>query len=341
MILNLIPLMFGAAAVIHCLFLIAVLTRLSTKLSNRLLAALLLFLSIRMGGCIAGLIYSELEFVGLYLGAIAFAVVGPLHYFYLNSLWNPAFRLLPKHGLHLLSVLIILIPIPILTIEIAFGLYLFALLTMLIYVILGLIRFKKTNSFNKMDNIRWRWTRNFNLGMAGLLTLFISQSFFFDSTIYQGIIIGSTFVLYFLTLVAVKNVKLFMYEPRVKNTMPQVEQLGKRIEETLQNEEIFTNPLMSVSLLAKQLEVPSYLVSLAVNSYTEKSFPELINTYRIKKAEQLLLDPTKSHFTIESIAYESGFSALSAFYTSFKKVHQKTPKTFRNNLFKAEKVNHQ
>lgn len=333
MIINLIPLMFGAAAVIHCLFLISVLLRLSSKLSNRLLAAVLLFLSIRMGGCIAGLIYSDLEFIGLYLGAIAFALVGPLHYFYLHSLWNPAFRLLPKHVFHLISVLLILIPIPILTIELAFGLYLLALLTMIVYVVSGFVRFKKNSNINHMDSVRWKWTRSFNVGVGILLALFLSQSFFFDSTIYQGIIIGSTFILYFLTLVAVKNVKLFMYEPRSNNNNKQVEELGIRIEKLLMEEEIYTDPLMSVSLLAKHLNTPSYLVSLAVNSYSQKSFPELINTLRIQKAEQLLLDPSKSHFTIESIAYESGFSTLSAFYTSFKKVHHKTPNKFRTKAF--------
>ncbi|MEM7297117.1 MAG: helix-turn-helix domain-containing protein [Bacteroidota bacterium] len=215
-----------------------------------------------------------------------------------------------------------------------FGGYLLSLLSMISYTVAGFMMIGKSKSEKRADNLRWNWTRYFNIGIGTLLILFISQSFFFDSFTYQGIIIGSAIVLYFLTLVALKQVKLFMYEPRRKNKHHQIEELGKRIEVYLKKEEIYTNPLMSVTLLAKQLTAPPYLVSLAVNAYFEKSFPEIINALRIQKAEELLTDPDKSHFTIEAIAYESGFSALSAFYTAFKKAHHKTPKTYRKQSLK-------
>ena len=336
MLIDLLPLMIGAAAIIHCFFLIAVLLRLSGKLDNRLLASTLLFLAIRMGACIGGLIYADFELTGLYLGAIAFAMTGPSFYFYLHSLWDPSFRLHSRHAYHLALAILTLAALPILNVHIAFGLYLSALLAMIVYVILGFTRFRKADASNRLDNMRWRWTLYFNAGIAVLLILFLAQSFFFDAFIYQGIIIASALVLYMLTLVAVKQAKLFMYEPRRTDKQQQIEELGKKIEDLLTKEEIFTNPLMSVSLLAKQLMVPSYLVSLAVNAYFRKSFPEMINTLRIQKAEQLLTDPAKSHFTIEAIAYESGFSALSVFYTAFKKAHRKTPKKFRMHSLNSD-----
>lgn len=336
MLIDLLPLMIGAAAIIHCFFLIALLLRLNGKLANQLLASILFFLALRMGGCIVGLMYPDFELAGLYLGALSFAMVGPLFYFYLKSLWNPTFQFHFRHAWNFLLAAIILLALPFVDVYTTFGLYLFALLTMIIYTVTGFSIFKKTGSLNRIDTMRWKWTLYFSSGIGALLILFISQSFFFDSLIYQGIIISSAFVLYFLTLVAVKQVKLFMYEPRKQNRYEQIEALGKRIEEILKKEEIFTDPLLNVSWLAKYLRVPPYQVSLAVNTHFEKSFPEVINTLRIQKAEKLLIDPSKSHFTIEAVAYESGFSALSAFYSAFKKSHRETPLKFRNLSLQSE-----
>ena len=225
---------------------------------------------------------------------------------------------------------------PLVNVYVAFGLYLFAELTMIIYFVLGFVKVKKVRYSNRLDNMRWKWTLYFGAALGIIFLLFLSQSFFFDSIIYQGIIIGSALVLYVLTLAAIKQVKLFMYEPKDKSRKQQLETLAKEIEGLLKEEEIFTNPLMNVSALAKHLKVPSYQVSLAVNTYFEKSFPEMINTLRIRKAEELLANPEKSHFTIESIAYESGFSTLSAFYASFKKVNRKTPMKFRNHSLETK-----
>lgn len=330
-----IPLMIGGAVILHCIFLVTVLLRMSTKLSNKLLGGILFLLAVRMGGCIAGLMIPAYELVGLYLGAIAFSLAGPFIYAYLQSLWSPSFQLQSRHYYHLLPATALLVSLPLLTVEWVFGGYLLSLLSMMIYTIAAYIRLGKTRSDKRSDTFRWTWTSYFGIGMVTLLILFVSQSFFFDSFTYQGIIVASAIVLYFLTLVAVKQVKLFMYEPRKKNRHHQIEELGKRIEVALKKEEVYTNPLMNVTMLAKQLMVPPYLVSLAVNTYFEKSFPEIINALRIQKAEQLLIDPDKSHCTIESIAYESGFSALSAFYTSFKKTHRKTPRTYRKQSLKV------
>lgn len=328
---DMLPLMIGSAAIAHCCFLILALVRLNKKLANRLLASVLLFLAIRIGSCIAGLIYEDFELIGTYLGALSVAMTGPLFYFYQLSLWDQSFRLHPKSYYHLIPAVLVLFAMPIQNMYIIFGLYLFTLLAMVIYVILGFRKSNSAGSSNRLDDIRWKWTIYFNSGITVILVLFLGQLVFFDPFVYEGIVIGSALVLYFLSLWAVKHVKLFMYDPRKKNGQQQIKELGKRIEEILSKEEIFTNPLMNVSRLAKHLRVPAYLVSLAVNDYFERSFPEMLNAIRIQRAELLLIDPKKSHYTIEAIAYESGFSTLSAFYSAFKRANRKTPVEYRKH----------
>ncbi|WP_422358869.1 helix-turn-helix domain-containing protein [Reichenbachiella sp.] len=335
MIIDMIPLMIGGGAIVHCLFLIAALLRLSGKLANKLLVVTLFLLAIRMGACLVGLSNQKLESAGLYFGAVAFSLIGPCTYWYLHSLLKPTFRLHTRHAYHLIPGLLIFMALPFVTVEVVFGLYQLSMLFMLIYVVIGILKFNKSRITNRLDNLRWKWTMYFNAGIGLLMLLFLAQSFYFDSVVYKSIIVASAFVLYTITLVALRYVKLFMYEPARKNKQQQIGELGERIENLMSQEDIFANPLMSVSLLGKQLKVPAYQVSLAINSYSKKSFPELINTYRIRKAEQMLVDPHKSHFTVEAIAYACGFSALSAFYTAFKRTNRKTPNKYRNNALKS------
>ncbi len=335
---DLIPLMFGGAAILHSLFLVAVLIRLSRKLDNILLSMILLLLSVRMAGCIAGLIYPKLELTGIYLGSISFSLVGPMYALYLQKLWNPSFSLNRRHYYQLLFVVPVALVLPISNVYVAFGIYQFTMLVMVVYVVGSILKFKRTIKTNRFDNVRLKWTQYLNYGVGILLMLFLSQSFFFDSFWYQAIIITSAFVLYILTFLAVRQSKLFLAEPSRSEDKELIQELGERIEKALVEDQVFTDPMLSVASLAKRLKVPPYQVSMVVNNYFNKSFPELIKTMRLKKAQELLAHQDKTNLAIEAIAYESGFSALSSFYTEFKKATNKTPSVFRKELLKSKKA---
>ncbi len=328
---DVLPLMIGTAAVAHCFFLIAVLLKLSGKLANRLLTVILLLLAFRMGACITGLLYPTLETATTFLGAISLAMIGPLMIGYLHSLWYPSFRLNRAHVYHMIPTLLILLSLPFFDQYVAFGSYVFALLTLTIYLTLTINRIKQWSVSIRSDEMRWKWTLNFLWGISTIWVLLMIQLFFFDELIYQGIIIISAFVVYGLTIWSVQRVRLFMSEPRQPNKRQQLETLGKQIEKLLKKEEVYTNAMLTVAVLADELKSPPYLVSQAINAYFDKTFPEIINALRIQKAEQLLTDASKSHYTVEAIAYESGFSTLSAFYATFKKANHKTPAQFRAN----------
>lgn len=323
-------LLIGALAIGHCIFLCFLLLRLSRKLANQLLSFLLLFLSIRIGACIAGLLYTDFQFMGAFIGGVAMAVIGPLFYFYQLSLWNPSFKLKPRDYFHFAPPALALGSILVITEQTIFFQFFISMFLMVVYVISGFLQLRAGGSSKRADDIRWKWSLYFNSGIAAITVLFIGQLFFFQPYVYMAVVVTSAMASYGLSLWAVRHVRLFMREPSKRNRKKlKIMALGRRIEEVIKQEKLYTDPLITVSRLARQLNEPAYLVSLAVNEYFKKSFPEILNELRIKKAQKLLVDYNKRQHTIEAIAYESGFSTLSAFYTVFKKFTFKTPSEYR------------
>lgn len=334
-------LLIGILAVSHSIFLCFIILRLSKKLANQLLVFLLFFLSIRIGTCIAGLIYTNLEFLSAYLGAVTMAGVGPLFYLYQKSFWNSSYKLKITDYYHFIPSLLALGLFYLVQIEIAAGIYITSLLVMTIYVVLGILKFHAFQKSEQSEYDKRDWALYFSSGIVLLTVLFIGQLFFFAPFAYMLMVVGSAFISYALSIWSVKHVKLFMHQPLKKSSsIKRLKSLGKKIDNALKKDTLFTDPQITVSKLAKHLNSPPYLVSLAINQYFNKSFPEIINELRIKKAEQLLVDNKKKHYTIEAIAYESGFNTLSAFYSGFKKINLKTPLQYRKQFSSVNTEKH-
>ncbi len=323
-------LIVGILAVSHSIFLCFVLLRLSKKLANRLLVFLLFFLSIRIGTCIAGLLDTNLEFLSAYFGAVTMLGIGPLFYLYQTSLWNPSYKLSITNYYHFIPSVLALALFYFVHLKIAMAIYIFSLLVMVIYVVLGILKFYASGNSVPSKYHKRNWALYFNSGIAVLTIIFIGQLFLLDPYAYMFIVVGSAFLSYALSIWSVKYVKLFMPDPKRKTgSKEKLTKLGKKIEEVLEANTLFADPQLTVSKLAEYLNKPPYLVSLAINQHYQKSFPEIVNELRIKRAEHLLSDHEKEHYTIEAIAYESGFNTLSAFYSGFKKINMKTPLQYK------------
>jgi AraC-like DNA-binding protein len=109
------------------------------------------------------------------------------------------------------------------------------------------------------------------------------------------------------------------FEPIVKNVLGLME-----------GEKLYHEAELTLQQLANRLQLPTYLVSQAINDGLKKNFYELINGYRVEEAKQLLLSPKNQNFTILSIGFEAGFNSKTTFNTVFKKFTGMTPTEFRD-----------
>ncbi|MGH1404527.1 MAG: helix-turn-helix domain-containing protein [Alphaproteobacteria bacterium] len=107
--------------------------------------------------------------------------------------------------------------------------------------------------------------------------------------------------------------------------------LAAKIESLLKLEKIYHENTYSRSDLAQELGVAESTISRVINLYFKKSFPQLLNEYRVEDSKQLLLDTDAS---IRVVASEVGFNSLPSFNRVFKEITGQSPSSYRKNTIK-------
>lgn len=101
------------------------------------------------------------------------------------------------------------------------------------------------------------------------------------------------------------------------------------LKSSLDQEEVYKDPLLTLPKLAKKLGTNGHYLSQIINSSFNKSFNELINEYRVKDSCALLSNDHE--LSIEEVADASGFASSSSFFRVFKKQMGQTPAKYRKS----------
>lgn len=139
------------------------------------------------------------------------------------------------------------------------------------------------------------------------------------------------FVLYF----SLKKIIIYRrlkkkYKHSSLNLQPdEAEEYIRKLLHLIEMENVYQDPDISLNSLAQRLKLSPRNLSQVINEQLKKSFHELINTYRVKEAQKMLIAPETAHRSILEIGYDVGFNSKSAFNRAFKHFTQLTPSQFR------------
>jgi AraC-like DNA-binding protein len=112
-------------------------------------------------------------------------------------------------------------------------------------------------------------------------------------------------------------------------TAEQTEEYADRIRSYMKEHRPYLNAELTLPTLAEQISIPAHHLSQIINSQFNSNFFDFINSYRVEEAKRLLLDPSKSYYTILALAQEAGFNSKTAFNSAFKRITAQTPSEFR------------
>lgn len=157
------------------------------------------------------------------------------------------------------------------------------------------------------------------------------------TTNYTSYIVGAlsfSFVIYLVILLLIlkrKNGLYFLERPvkyenkKIDNS--EAEHLIHRIDLIFKKELLFKNVDLKIGQLAEALKVSPHYLSQSLNDNLGVSFPNFVNAYRIKAAEEMIR--SEEHLTLEAIGRECGFKSKTTFYKAFKKENGVTPAAFK------------
>lgn len=229
--------------------------------------------------------------------------------------------------------------------------YLAAFIFMIVYLV-KIIRFitkvkkEAENNFSSMTHRTLSWLR-----IACLLLLF---TFLFpildeiepsleESTYYAEAIINSVAV-FWLAINGYKQTVVLNLQNSQQaapaNSEPDKEQVKvipleadkkrfQTLEALISDKALYKRQELTLAELAEEAGIHQKQLSFLINQFAGKNFFNFINEYRVREAQELLIDKDYGHLSFLGIAFEAGFNSKATFNASFKKVTGLTPRQYK------------
>lgn len=199
--------------------------------------------------------------------------------------------------------------------------------------------------YSEIENKSLLWLRNIFIAILVLWGLwvvpFLYHSFSpnFEHHHFYPLWLGLAIIIYWLAYSTYYRRDLFEI-PNEAEKKPAMEkkapELSSKTEEHYHNllhlmeeEKLYQNPNLSMSLLAEKMELSNGYLSQIINQKEGKNFFDFVNTYRVEEVKRNLMDEKFAHYSILGIGMESGFKSKSTFNAVFKKMVGQTPSAFR------------
>ena len=111
-------------------------------------------------------------------------------------------------------------------------------------------------------------------------------------------------------------------------TKEQLDFLEYKIRKAFDEDKIYLNRDLNTTEFAKIIGSNRSYISQVIKNRLNTNFSDLVNTYRVNEAKKLLLQDNFSQYTLETIAYKTGFNSKTTFNRYFKKITGVTPSFF-------------
>lgn len=149
--------------------------------------------------------------------------------------------------------------------------------------------------------------------------------------IYALVLAMVTLILYALSILSKieqpQETQIDQDEHTLVLNLNQVREYEHKLQSYLIGEQTFLNPNLSLAKLSKELKIPKHHLTVLFNQHLGKSFYSYLATLRIDYAI-VELQKTGNNFTVESLAYQSGFNSKTSFHKYFREYTGLTPTAF-------------
>jgi len=334
-----IPTLFAFFGTFQGLVFAAIFWLKNRNISNKIFSLLLLATSVRIAKNIFVHLrelnpdlftWYEVWRTSVYIGISHQFAIGPLFFLYFKAKMDPGFRWDRGYLWHFVPYFLLVVISPFVQWSFwQYGGLWFSYFSILLYYVLAFrIYYRKGKDTDQGTSI---WLKGLLWVVAVIMVAYSPVLFH-----YTGYIGGA--VLYALALFSTGYImlmdkgKVSFFRAKygtssLSNT--KVREIRSRLEQFMQREKPFTDPELTLQVLAHSIDVLPHHLSRVINQEFKVSFTDYINAFRLKEAVLRLKDPKYDHLKLSALAYDCGFNSVPTFNTLFKKVYKTTPSKFR------------
>jgi len=314
---------------------------------NYFLGALLMMLSIRIGKSVVFYFYYDTPLMELYIhiGLGACILIGPFLYFYYKSFLQPEKKTywIYHVGLWFFIYTIFSCSFPFFENRDLWSPYVLDIIytQWFVYIIAAGIQLRNKVGLFPQRGQKWKSKRTWTLSIFwGISFIWASYAFCGYASYMLGAV-SFTFILYLLISLLLMNTN-----DRVNILFTDLQKYGGRsiskenekyildkMRKAFQENEVYLDPEFKLKNLATLIDTNPHDLSQVINRSLNKNFSQVINEYRIEKAQVLIQE--NDQFTLEAIGNDCGYKSKSTFYTAFKKITGKTPAQFKKQMSKS------
>lgn len=222
------------------------------------------------------------------------------------------------------------------------------MLSLIVYAIFTLRLFLKTRTHRtQVRTPLYLWQRNIVAFQLLYALVYITYGILLITDFNTGFIFNSQLILMsgmvlYVAYVAYANPKVLMgfhLESsflKYKNsglTNSYSLELKNQLVKLLDEDKIYRENDINLDSLAQRLGTTRHSASQIINEHFGQNFFELINSYRINEAMEILKADTDREKNIIDVAYEVGFNNKVTFNKSFKRINEVTPSQYVKTLF--------
>lgn len=105
--------------------------------------------------------------------------------------------------------------------------------------------------------------------------------------------------------------------------------LFEEIVSLVEEEELYKKQELTLNELAKAGGIHQKQLSFLINQFSGKNFFNFVNEFRVREAQELLVDENYNHLSFLGIAFEAGFNSKATFNATFKRITGQTPRQYK------------
>ena len=201
--------------------------------------------------------------------------------------------------------------------------------------------FEAIDGYGRQKRAERKFRRWFLIGYTGILgTATVLAIPMFSAIEHMGQVLCCIAALTGSRLALVHRNRLTAETNRTQNSDSESKQLSAALMTLLVEDQVFLDPEIKVSDLARRLRQPDYKVTRCITRQLGfRNFNQMINRYRTEEAKRMLADPNSDDQSILTIAMESGFGSIGPFNRSFKQCTGLTPIAYRRMHSRADSRN--